>query len=117
MFGGWTGAGTIGAGGAGGSAAAAGAPATSRTATATDASAPRQSNMRPRNRCPSMAAPYRRRLAHSAFVTRRGLVLAGGGLAGIAWETGILCGIADEVPQAAQALLDSDVHLGTSAGS
>jgi NTE family protein len=64
-----------------------------------------------------MAAPYRRRLAHSAFVTRRGLVLAGGGLAGIAWETGILCGIADEVPQAAQALLDSDVHLGTSAGS
>ncbi len=47
----------------------------------------------------------------------RGLVLAGGGLAGIAWETGILCGIADEAPDAARALLASDVLLGTSAGS
>jgi NTE family protein len=45
------------------------------------------------------------------------LVLAGGGLAGIAWETGILCGIADEAPEAAQALLAADVLLGTSAGS
>jgi NTE family protein len=44
-------------------------------------------------------------------------VLAGGGLAGIAWETGILRGVADEAPRAAQALLDSDVLLGTSAGS
>jgi NTE family protein len=44
-------------------------------------------------------------------------VLAGGGLAGIAWETGILCGIADEVPDAARALLAADVLLGTSAGS
>jgi NTE family protein len=50
-------------------------------------------------------------------VTKRGLVLAGGGLAGIAWETGILCGIADESPDAASALLASDVLLGTSAGS
>jgi NTE family protein len=50
-------------------------------------------------------------------VTKRGLVLAGGGLAGIAWETGILCGIADEAPAAAQALLAADVLLGTSAGS
>ncbi|MET0474338.1 MAG: patatin-like phospholipase family protein [Mycobacterium sp.] len=48
---------------------------------------------------------------------KRGLVLAGGGLAGIAWETGILCGIADEVPEAARALLAADVLLGTSAGS
>lgn len=47
----------------------------------------------------------------------RGLVLAGGGLAGIAWETGVLCGIADEVPEAAHALLAADVLLGTSAGS
>lgn len=47
----------------------------------------------------------------------RALVLAGGGLAGIAWETGVLCGIADESPSTAQALLDSDVLLGTSAGS
>jgi NTE family protein len=47
----------------------------------------------------------------------RALVLAGGGLAGIAWETGILCGIADESPTAARLLLDSDVLVGTSAGS
>ncbi|BBZ30025.1 hypothetical protein MMAD_43200 [Mycolicibacterium madagascariense] len=44
-------------------------------------------------------------------------MLAGGGLAGIAWETGILQGIADEAPDAATALLDADVLLGTSAGS
>jgi NTE family protein len=50
-------------------------------------------------------------------MTRRALVLAGGGLAGIAWETGILCGIADESPTAARLLLDSDVLIGTSAGS
>ena len=56
-----------------------------------------------------------RRLAHSVLVN--GLVLAGGGLAGIAWETGIVCGIADEAPDAARALLASDVLLGTSAGS
>lgn len=48
---------------------------------------------------------------------QRALVLAGGGLAGIAWETGILAGIADVEPAAAQALLDADVVLGTSAGS
>ncbi len=45
------------------------------------------------------------------------LVLGGGGVAGIAWETGILRGISDESPGAARALLDSDVLLGTSAGS
>ncbi|BBX68703.1 hypothetical protein MPSYJ_21640 [Mycolicibacterium psychrotolerans] len=49
--------------------------------------------------------------------TKRALVLAGGGLAGIAWETGMLTGIADVEPAAAHALLDSDVVLGTSAGS
>jgi NTE family protein len=48
---------------------------------------------------------------------RRALVLAGGGIAGIAWETGILCGIADESPEAARQLLASDVLVGTSAGS
>jgi NTE family protein len=47
----------------------------------------------------------------------RALVLAGGGLAGIAWETGVLLGICDEAPEAGRALLDSDVLLGTSAGS
>ena len=51
------------------------------------------------------------------MTTRRALVLGGGGIAGIAWETGILRGIADESPKAATALLDSDVLLGTSAGS
>lgn len=50
-------------------------------------------------------------------MTRRALVLAGGGLAGIAWETGILAGIADESPATAEALLASDVLVGTSAGS
>jgi len=48
---------------------------------------------------------------------KRALVLAGGGVVGIAWETGILRGIADESPSLAQALLDSDVLVGTSAGS
>ncbi|MGD9620105.1 MAG: patatin-like phospholipase family protein [Mycolicibacterium sp.] len=47
----------------------------------------------------------------------RALVLAGGGLAGIAWEIGVLLGISEERPDAARALLDSDVLLGTSAGS
>jgi NTE family protein len=49
--------------------------------------------------------------------TKRALILAGGGLAGIGWETGILCGIADEAPDTARALLNSDVLVGTSAGS
>ncbi|OBI02318.1 patatin-like phospholipase family protein [Mycobacterium scrofulaceum] len=51
------------------------------------------------------------------MTTRRALVLAGGGIAGIAWETGVLRGIADESPSAAGLLLDSDVLVGTSAGS
>ena len=50
-------------------------------------------------------------------MTTRGLVLAGGGLAGIAWETGVLTGIADEAPDVARALVEADVLLGTSAGS
>jgi NTE family protein len=50
-------------------------------------------------------------------VPGRALVLAGGGIAGIAWETGVLRGIADESPAAARLLLDSDVLVGTSAGS
>jgi NTE family protein len=49
--------------------------------------------------------------------SKRALVLAGGGIAGIAWETGILRGIADESPETAEALLGSDVLVGTSAGS
>ncbi|MBB3605599.1 NTE family protein [Mycolicibacterium sp. BK556] len=51
------------------------------------------------------------------MTTKRALILAGGGLAGIGWETGILRGIADEAPDTARALLASDVLVGTSAGS
>lgn len=51
------------------------------------------------------------------MATKRALVLAGGGVAGIAWETGILTGIADESQSTARLLLDSDVLVGTSAGS
>ncbi|MDR3662526.1 MAG: patatin-like phospholipase family protein [Mycobacterium sp.] len=50
-------------------------------------------------------------------MTERALVLAGGGIAGIAWETGVLQGIADETPEIAAAVRNSDVVLGTSAGS
>lgn len=52
-----------------------------------------------------------------AETTRRALILAGGGIAGIAWETGVLRGIADESPEAAGLLVCSDVLVGTSAGS
>lgn len=48
---------------------------------------------------------------------KRALVLAGGGLAGIAWETAVLLGISEEAPAAGRALLGSNVLLGTSAGS
>ncbi len=46
-----------------------------------------------------------------------GLVLAGGGVAGIAWETGFLLGLQDKSPDTAAALLTADVLIGTSAGS
>ena len=51
------------------------------------------------------------------MTTKRALVLAGGGVVGIAWETGVLRGISDESPATAQALVDSAVLVGTSAGS
>ncbi len=51
------------------------------------------------------------------MTNKRALVLAGGGIAGIAWETGVLRGIADESPAAARVLIESDVLVGTSAGS
>ncbi|WP_232375428.1 patatin-like phospholipase family protein [Mycolicibacterium baixiangningiae] len=50
-------------------------------------------------------------------MTKRALVLAGGGIAGIAWETGVLRGIADEAPDTARALLGAEILVGTSAGS
>ncbi|TDC31655.1 patatin-like phospholipase family protein [Micromonospora sp. 15K316] len=45
------------------------------------------------------------------------LVLAGGGVAGIAWELGVLCGIADADPALADRILAADLVVGTSAGS
>ena len=45
------------------------------------------------------------------------LVLAGGGVAGIAWELGVLRGIADADPALADRLLAADLVVGTSAGS
>ncbi|HWE55195.1 MAG TPA: patatin-like phospholipase family protein [Acidimicrobiales bacterium] len=47
----------------------------------------------------------------------RALVLAGGGVAGIAWETGVLRGIEEADPQLAASLLAADVIIGTSAGA
>lgn len=48
---------------------------------------------------------------------RLALVLAGGGIAGIAWETGFLLGVQDAEPAAADRLLHADALLGTSAGA
>jgi NTE family protein len=48
---------------------------------------------------------------------RLALVLAGGGIAGVAWETGFLLGVREAEPAAADRLLHADVLLGTSAGS
>jgi NTE family protein len=48
---------------------------------------------------------------------RLAVVLAGGGVAGIAWETGFLLGVQDADPAAAERLLNADLLLGTSAGS
>jgi NTE family protein len=51
-------------------------------------------------------------------MTNGALVLSGGGVAGIAWETGVLLGIQDVEPQTARKLLDPAVLLvGTSAGA
>ena len=45
------------------------------------------------------------------------LVLAGGGVAGIAWELGVLRGIAAADPDLAARIIGADVVVGTSAGS
>jgi len=51
-------------------------------------------------------------------MTHGALVLAGGGLAGIAWETGVLLGIQDAEPATAAHILGAPtVLIGTSAGS
>jgi NTE family protein len=48
---------------------------------------------------------------------RRALVLAGGGVAGIAWELGVLRGLQDADPALAERVLAADLVIGTSAGS
>ncbi|MFI5934506.1 patatin-like phospholipase family protein [Actinoplanes sp. NPDC051494] len=45
------------------------------------------------------------------------LVLAGGGVAGLAWELGVLRGIADADPGLADRIVAADLVVGTSAGS
>ncbi|GAA0993901.1 patatin-like phospholipase family protein [Subtercola frigoramans] len=51
-------------------------------------------------------------------MTNGALVLAGGGLSGIAWETGLLLGIQDVEPEAAARIIGAPTTLiGTSAGS
>lgn len=51
-------------------------------------------------------------------MTNGALVLAGGGLAGIAWETGVLLGIQDVEPDAVASIIGAPTALiGTSAGS
>jgi NTE family protein len=48
---------------------------------------------------------------------KRALVLAGGGVAGIAWELGVLRGLQDAEPALAGRVLAADLVIGTSAGS
>jgi NTE family protein len=49
-------------------------------------------------------------------VAARALVLAGGGVAGVAWELGVLAGLRDGAPELG-AILEAEVIVGTSAGS
>jgi len=48
---------------------------------------------------------------------RRALVLSGGGLAGVAWELGVLRGIEDVDPELASNLRQAQTIVGTSAGA
>ena len=51
-------------------------------------------------------------------MTNGALVLAGGGVAGVAWETGVLLGIQDIEPEAAARIIGAPtILIGTSAGS
>jgi NTE family protein len=51
------------------------------------------------------------------FDMKNALVLAGGGVAGIAWELGVLRGLQDADPELAARVLAADLVVGTSAGS
>lgn len=48
---------------------------------------------------------------------KRALVLAGGGVAGIAWELGVLRGVGDVNPELLTSLRQADLVVGTSAGA
>lgn len=48
---------------------------------------------------------------------RRALVLAGGGVAGIAWELGVLRGLSEAQPGLGDRVIAADLIVGTSAGS
>jgi len=54
---------------------------------------------------------------HLGAAVTTALVLAGGGVAGIAWETGVLRGIEEVAPELAATLAAADRIIGTSAGS
>src|ERR1700710_1274879 len=58
------------------------------------------------------------RVVEFFFMTNGALVLAGGGVAGIAWETGVLLGIQDMEREACARIIGAPTTLiGTSAGS
>lgn len=50
-------------------------------------------------------------------MSTRALVLAGGGVAGIAWELGVLLGLRDSAPELFPAVVRPDLTVGTSAGA
>jgi NTE family protein len=50
-------------------------------------------------------------------MVQRALVLAGGGVAGVAWELGVLLGIRDGAPDLLPRVEDVELIVGTSAGS
>jgi NTE family protein len=57
------------------------------------------------------------RVSVSGGSVKRALVLAGGGVAGIAWELGVLFGISELEPELARSIVSADLIIGTSAGS
>ncbi len=56
-------------------------------------------------------------LKENTFDMKNALILAGGGVAGIAWELGVLRGLQDTDPGLAARVLAADLVVGTSAGS
>jgi NTE family protein len=69
---------------------------------------PEPDGIRPPSRTPPRAEPTPQ---------SRALVLGGGGVAGIAWEIGVLRGISDVAPDLLPSLTAADLIIGTSAGS